>query len=173
LFLLIISWHSHILFQEMANPCIRPHINLYPEDAGKTLSEARHAAKWLHELPAEDTTPMIRIGADDYYIHEPAMLQNGQVCIPVRWFTRGDVFYSKAWPMEQVVVEGVNGWCVREDLEMEISQDQLLKNFPHFDKDHSFYNIPHPSRIFGMFNLSIFKFVIHSRIVRDSKGTRE
>ena len=27
--------------------------------------------------------------------------------------------------MEQVVEEGTNGWCVREDLEMEISQHQL------------------------------------------------
>jgi hypothetical protein len=137
----------------MSNPRVRPHLHFYPEDAGKTLSEARHAAKWLHELPAEDTTPMIRIGADNYYIHEPAILQNGRPCVPVRWFTRGDTFHAKAWPMEQVNIEGIDGWCVREDLEMEISQERLLRNLSYFEKDHSFYNIPHPSRIFGMFYL--------------------
>ena len=135
----------------MANPRVQPHLHFYPEDAGQTLSEARHAAKWLHELPAEDTTPMIRISADNYYIHEPAMLQNGQPCVPVRWFIRSGVFYAKAWPMEQVVVEGVEGWCVRKDLKMEVSQERLLKNLPSFEKDHSFYNVPHPSRILVCF----------------------
>jgi len=66
----------------MANPRVRPHLHFYPEDSGQSLSEARQAAKWLHELPSEDTTPMIRIQNDDYYILEPALLIGGHACIP-------------------------------------------------------------------------------------------
>ena len=61
----------------MANPRVRPHLHVYPEDSGQKLSEARQAAKWLHKLPSEDTTPMIRLQNIDYYIFEPALLING------------------------------------------------------------------------------------------------
>ena len=149
-------------FQELSNPQVRPHLHIYPEDSGDSLGEARQAAKWLHELPSEDTTPMIRLKDEDYYIHEPVILTNGDACVPARWFTRDGVFHAKAWPMERVVIEGNQGWCVREDLTIEVSEKQLLKNFPGFMKDHTFYNMPNPSHILGMsrFFLPLFLCLI-------------
>lgn len=47
----------------MANPLIRPHIRFYPEDAGSRLTETWQASRWLHELPSDILTPMVRIGA--------------------------------------------------------------------------------------------------------------
>jgi hypothetical protein len=135
-----------------------PHLHFYPEDSGVSLAEARQAEKWLHELSSQDTTPMIRHKADDYYIHEPVILTNGDACIPTRWFTRGGIFYAKAWPMEQIVVDGIRGWCVWEDLMIEIAEKQLLKNYLGFMKDHVFYNMPCLSSLLGMSNSFIFFF---------------
>ena len=95
---------------------------------------------------------MIRHKTDDYYTYKPVILTNGNVCIPTQWFTRGGIFYAKAWPMEQISVEGNLGWCVWEDLTIEVSDKQLLKNYLGFKKDHVFYNMPHPSSLLGMSN---------------------
>lgn len=45
--------------QEMANPHVHPHLALYPKDAGLELEHAHQAEKWLHELPDDETTPML------------------------------------------------------------------------------------------------------------------
>ena len=92
---------------------------------------------------------MIRLVKDDYYIYEPTMLINNTFCIPTRWFVRGGVFHAKAWVLQPTVQVDEEGWVVREDLEIEVSQEDLLKNFPCFAADHRLYNIPHPSRILG------------------------
>ncbi|KAJ7894700.1 hypothetical protein B0H14DRAFT_2312967, partial [Mycena olivaceomarginata] len=57
-----------------ANPKVRPHLHFLPEDSGPKSFEARQGQQWLNELPAERTTPMVRISGRDYYLHEPAML---------------------------------------------------------------------------------------------------
>jgi len=69
-----------------------PFVHFYPEDAGKTLGEARQATHWLKDLRPEEKTPMIHVGADDYYIFEPAMLKDFTFCIPEWWFTRNGIF---------------------------------------------------------------------------------
>jgi len=132
----------------MANPEVRPNLHVYPEDSGPMLSEARQAERWLKEMPPDELTPMIRIGEDDYYIYEPAMLINGSFCIPTRWFMRGGEFYCKAWPLRPV--SDSDGWQVREDVEIEVPQNDFLKNFPTLADDHRLYGVPHPSRILGM-----------------------
>ncbi|PPQ76947.1 LOW QUALITY PROTEIN: hypothetical protein CVT26_007944, partial [Gymnopilus dilepis] len=58
---------------EFANPKVRPHLSVYPEDSGLELSEARQGSRWLHEVPNGQTTPMALIGNQDYFIYEPAM----------------------------------------------------------------------------------------------------
>ncbi|KAI0723525.1 hypothetical protein C8Q76DRAFT_614464 [Earliella scabrosa] len=145
-----------ILAQEMANPRVRPHLHFYPEDTrGQVLGEARQASKWLKEMPNELLTPMLRLGDRDFYIHEPAMRNDGQVCMPVRWFNRlegasgGDrVWYAKCWRMEVVRTEAREGWRVIMD-EGEIRADELLKTFPELQADtvSRRYDLPSPSDI--------------------------
>lgn len=133
----------------MCNPKVRPFIHFYPEDTGPYLSEARQGRRWLKELRPEETTPMVRIQGNDYYIYEPAMLNNFSFCIPTRWFTRKGVFFARAWILEPRILGDESGWVVREDLEVEVRQDQLLKNFLQLGEDHERYRVPHPSVILG------------------------
>ncbi|KAJ7328003.1 hypothetical protein DFH08DRAFT_967771 [Mycena albidolilacea] len=108
---------GQIISQEMSNPKVRPHLEFYPEDTGKLLEQARQGKCWLEEMPSFQTTPMTRIGDQDYFIYEPAMLDDGKFCVPHHWF------------------------C-----ESEVSQAGL-KSFPKLKADISLYNFPDPSKI--------------------------
>ncbi|KAF7371201.1 hypothetical protein MSAN_00755600 [Mycena sanguinolenta] len=65
---------SQIIAQEMSNPKFAQLVVL-SQDSGPKLSEARQGQRWLKELPDSQTTPMLRIAQQDYFIHEPAMLE--------------------------------------------------------------------------------------------------
>ncbi|KAJ7885666.1 hypothetical protein B0H14DRAFT_3431620 [Mycena olivaceomarginata] len=103
-----------------------PPSRLYPEDTGKLLAEARQGKRWLEEIPSSQTTPMARIGKQDYFIHEPAMLDDGKFCS----------------------ANSLN-WRVIQS-ESEVSQARFLKSFPKLKADISFYNFPNPSKIKDM-----------------------
>ncbi|KAJ7634450.1 hypothetical protein FB45DRAFT_1025398 [Roridomyces roridus] len=145
---------AQIIAQEMANPKVRPHLSFYPEDSGPKLSEAKQGARWLKELPDDQTTPMVRMYGQDFYIHEPAMLRDGQCCIPTRWFTRGDEFFANCWELEPVVKETGSGWrVVIKSQPLVVPASQFLKSFPSWQRDVGVYNhIPGPTHIFEVFN---------------------
>ncbi len=133
----------------MSNPQIRPLLEFYPEDAGKHLSEARQAARWLNEAPDDQLTPMLRVRhGEDYYIHEPMMLRDGVVCMPYRWFKRKGKHFARCWQMQTCVSETQAVWRVLKVDGYEVSEDDLLKNFPELCKDaEQIYNLPHPAMI--------------------------
>ncbi|KAF7344648.1 hypothetical protein MVEN_01625000 [Mycena venus] len=66
-----------IIAQEMANPSVRKNLHFLPEDTTPSLSEAWQASRWLDELDSDLTTPMIRKHGQDFFIHEPTMLRDG------------------------------------------------------------------------------------------------
>ncbi|KAJ6618918.1 hypothetical protein B0H10DRAFT_1947133 [Mycena sp. CBHHK59/15] len=78
-----------IIAQEMTNPTTPTNLHFFPEDSGPSLSQAWQATRWLDELDSDLTTPTIRIQKQDFYIHEPTLLSNGLLCMPIRWFKRG------------------------------------------------------------------------------------
>jgi hypothetical protein len=133
----------------MSNPKVRPHLRFYPEDSGKVLEEARQGKRWLEEIPPEKTTPMVRIGTQDYYIYEPVMLRDGAFRMPFRWFVRGKILFAKCWDME--VINGDDGryWRVSQR-ESEVSQHDLMKNLPDLRNDFHLYDVPDPSIIKGI-----------------------
>ena len=146
----------------MANPRVRPFLHFYPEDTGgRVLAEACQAKRWLEEVAPELLTPMLRLGNHDFYIHEPAMLDDGSVCMPVRCFNRvtpsGErEWYAKCWRMEVVLAgpqsgqsENGDGWRVIEDV-FETRAERFLKTFEELERDHGTYsNLPSPSNIRG------------------------
>ncbi|KAJ7857099.1 hypothetical protein B0H14DRAFT_2578514 [Mycena olivaceomarginata] len=140
---------GQILSQEMSNPKVRPHLDFYPEDTGKLLAEARQGKRWLEEIPSSQTTPMARIGKQDYFIHEPAMLDDGKFCVPIRWFVRDKVLVAKCWDLVVITTETGQNWRVIQS-ESEVSQARFLKSFPKLKADISFYNFPNPSKIKDM-----------------------
>lgn len=121
----------------MCNPKVQEHLFFFPEDTGNSLEEARQAACWLHKMKPDDATPMVQIKNLDYFIHEPTMLVDGICCIPTCWFTRKGLFYACAWKLSATT----SGWIVHRETEIEISQNQLLKNFPRFCDDHREYRL--------------------------------
>ena len=128
----------------MANPHVRPHLSFYPEDANQHLSEARHGARWLRDMPSSQTTPMIRVNkTDDYYIYEPAMLKDNMFVIPHRWFAKHGEFYALAWKLIPTTTShGAHGWQVQQDIELKIPASQLFKNFPSLCSIHERYGVP-------------------------------
>lgn len=139
----------------MANPKVRPHLKFYPEDSQKNISEARQADRWLHEIDDEDLTPMARLGTRDYhrdfYIHEPAMLRSGEVCMPVRWFSVGEVLFAKCWQMQTITTEYGQAWRVLKCDDYVVPLSQFLNSFPDLcsEVDSGRSSLPHPSMIHG------------------------
>ncbi|KAK7006328.1 hypothetical protein R3P38DRAFT_3366987 [Favolaschia claudopus] len=159
-----------IIAQEMANPKVRPHLSFYPEDSGPKLSEARQGDRWLKELPDNQTTPMVRIAQQDYFIHEPAMLRNGECCIPTRWFTKSGQLFANCWQLQPIVTDAGVGWRVFITSEpLVVAATEFLKNFPELrvDVESGFYDKPNPANIFGKYMtvLQILRF--NSDIVVD------
>ena len=94
---------------------------------------------------------MARIANQDYFIFEPAMLRDGRFCVPFRWFTRGNVLHAKCWELRVVASEHGSQWRAIVGDGFEVSQHDLLKNFPDLQSDHELYGVPHPSNIQGQF----------------------
>ncbi|PBK79410.1 hypothetical protein ARMGADRAFT_1049148 [Armillaria gallica] len=145
---------SQIIAQEMANPQVRPHLHFYPEDSGKRLAEVRQGSRWLHELPDELLTPMLRINNIDYYIHETAMLRDRSLCVPFRWFMRGGKHYGRCWKLQAMSREGSVVWRVIKTDGVDVSEDEFLKNAPELRQDAvSLYNFPSdPTLIHDVFD---------------------
>ena len=100
-------------------------MKFYPEDAGQTLNETSQASQWLHEANPHHLTQMYRIGTRDYYIFEPAALGDGTICMPTRWFKRGDAMWFKAWLMVAETHEDRHGWVIDQTMELTLSEANL------------------------------------------------
>lgn len=125
-------------------------MHFYAEETHPHLRETRQADRWLKEVRPEDTTPMIRLQKSDYYIFEPAMLDDQSVCVPHRWFTRDGKFLAKAWILEQTLSDdNIPGWVVRQDREVEVHEGQFFKNFPELGQCFRLYGVPDPANIYG------------------------
>lgn len=135
------------VLQEIANPKVRPHLRFFPEDCGGQLSEAYQARRWLRELDPGLTTPMIRHKNQDFYIFEPTIVRQNKVCMPIRWFSRGNKMFAYAWQMEPSFAG--NGWVVREDQVVEIDSEQLVTAFPSFRSSYGHLKLPNPENIIG------------------------
>lgn len=138
----------------MANPLIRPHIRFYPEDAGSRLTETWQASRWLHELPSDILTPMVRIGAQDFYIYEPAKLWDGQVVVPFRWFTRctsnanrTPSLFGRGWRTQ--ISDDNSGYIVHEFETVVFDTSILTISFPLMVDTHCTDMIPDPRHING------------------------
>ncbi|KAF8868160.1 hypothetical protein CPB84DRAFT_1819491 [Gymnopilus junonius] len=130
---------GQIIAQEYGNPRVQPHLSEYPEDSGPELSEAQQGSHWLHEIPNKQMTPMACIGNQDYFIYKPAMLRDGCFCIPFRWFMRRGILYAKCWDLHIVTTDSGSVWQVVTCKGLEVSQDDLLKNFLDLQSDHLHY----------------------------------
>ncbi|KAJ7842057.1 hypothetical protein B0H13DRAFT_1909984 [Mycena leptocephala] len=104
-------------YYEMSNPQVRPYLHFYPEYSGSLLEEARQGKRWLEEIPSTQTTPMARIGPASYFIHEPAMLADGQFCMPFRYIRSDFQRYKVPDPSKiKDILDPITGIIVEWDL---------------------------------------------------------
>lgn len=139
------------LTQEMANPKIRPYIEVYPEDAEDSLQNANQGRRWLHELDAELLTPMVRQGDQDFFSFEPAILNDGSVVVPVRWFTFRKSLYAIAWGAFPGRVGSSIGWYIHQYETLRIPASEFSVSFPYFCESFSYRNLPDPRNILGVY----------------------
>lgn len=130
----------------MSNPHVRAHLRFFPEDAGCRLAEAWQAKRWLTELDFDLATPMCRQEHQDFYTLEPALLADGRVCMPFRWFTRRGQTFARTWALE---VQGNATWLVRQDIEFDVPLSAFLLNLPGLVQTYAQYQLPDPRRILG------------------------
>ena len=134
----------------MANPHVRPHLHFYPEDSGKTVNEYWQAKHWREEVDAERLTPMAEIQNHHFFTFEPSLLNDGSVCMPVRWFHRAGVVFAMAWTMHQVPSADGGSWVVEEYNQIEVPQGRFLVPFNEWDKYFSTRGLPHAKNISGI-----------------------
>ncbi|KIM68453.1 hypothetical protein SCLCIDRAFT_20369 [Scleroderma citrinum Foug A] len=125
-----------IIVQEMANPCIRPHVRHYPEDAGGQLEQPWQASRWLHEIDPSIATPMICKGHQDFYVFEPTELVDGTMVIPECWYTKP---LTMARP-----------GSASTDFEYWAHACQLLLSLPHLLETYEADDLPDPCNIIGL-----------------------
>ncbi|KAJ6583660.1 hypothetical protein B0H10DRAFT_2168146 [Mycena sp. CBHHK59/15] len=140
-----------LIAQEMANPTVRENLRFLPEDTKPSLSQAWQAKRWLNELDSDLTTPMIRIHKQDFFINEPTLLSNGIVCMPVRWFTRGNKTFAQVWKMRWAseTLRG-HGWIIEGDHEFDVEASDFLVSFPILVTSHISRGLPDPRIIRGI-----------------------
>lgn len=138
----------------MANPKVRPNMHFYPEDAGDTLEHAWQGRRWKDKIDPTLLTPMVRVGNQDFFVHEPAYLKNGVVCLPIRWFERDGSLFARAARMDLVSTDAARYWVVREDEQRELSITDFDLSFPSFRAMAASYDLPDPADIRGTISLT-------------------
>lgn len=135
----------------MANPLIRPYLHFLPEARPNHLSEARHAKRWLEEVDDSHLTPMVRSATakQDFFIHEPTMLQTNEVCLPLRFFTSGGIVFAKTYRMLKADQHGEKGWIVDMSSHLSVPISQFAIALPRLLSSHERLGIPDPTKIFG------------------------
>ncbi|KAI8444648.1 hypothetical protein BY996DRAFT_6425526 [Phakopsora pachyrhizi] len=63
---------------------------------GKNIYKLAQSEKWLHQYPRNLQAQMISVGGKHYYIYEPVQLIDGNVVVPVFFYTKGGKIYAKA-----------------------------------------------------------------------------
>ncbi|KAH7873932.1 uncharacterized protein C8R40DRAFT_1048559, partial [Lentinula edodes] len=143
-----------LIRQEMGNPKIRPHIHHYPEDSGQHVEHAWQADAW-RTLDPDLSSPMVRVGGQDFFIHELAKLDNGTYVIPFRWLTcsRGlpggpeQQFFGLAWSVEICSTFSGCGFVVHQHQTIQFPVSCLLSSFPYLVESYDLDGIPDPRNI--------------------------
>lgn len=103
---MVSSWRRYMLAyilmaepQDFANPRVAEHLVFYPELNPKRVTDACDTGRWP-SLPLDLLTPMIRVGAQDFYVNELALLKSGDFVIPFMWHTWDGALSGLCHPCE-------------------------------------------------------------------------
>ncbi|KAI8461540.1 hypothetical protein BY996DRAFT_8404742, partial [Phakopsora pachyrhizi] len=86
-----------LLTQELGNPLVSKFVEFYPElSNGKNIYKLSQSEKRLHQFPRNLRAQMISVGGKQFYIYEPVQLIDGNLVVPVFFYTKGGKIYAKA-----------------------------------------------------------------------------
>lgn len=137
----------------MSNPKVRPHLHFYAEDNGTSVNEYYQASHWRERcsqtegFPQITLTPMVTIGTQQYFLYEPCVLRDGQVCMPCEWFQRSGHFYAMVWSLRPTADS--SGWIVEEFNLFEVPEDMFLLSFTSWHSSEVTTGLPDAQKIQG------------------------
>ncbi|RDX40530.1 hypothetical protein OH76DRAFT_1394203 [Lentinus brumalis] len=140
---------------ELANPLVCRHLHWYSEEVGDSGSEAWQFDKWRHEVPGSIAGPMVRSPeGKDYFVNEPALANVDNLgsiapVIPVRWFMRDGGLHALAHRL-YVHPRDQNAYTIDGRSALELPMSAFFSPYPDFAREHSYYNLPSPSRVTGV-----------------------
>ncbi|KAI8443632.1 hypothetical protein BY996DRAFT_4602884, partial [Phakopsora pachyrhizi] len=81
---------------ELGNPLVAKYLDFYPEDAaGQNIFKLSQSEKWLHQFPRDLQAQTISHGGKHFYIYEPVQINNGNVVVPIYFYTKKNKLFSK------------------------------------------------------------------------------
>ncbi|KAI6106811.1 hypothetical protein EDD17DRAFT_1782578 [Pisolithus thermaeus] len=135
-----VNYLPSIIAQEMANPCVHPHIHHYPEDAGSQLDQPWQASRWLCEIDPTITTPMICKAWQDFYVFELMKLMDGTMVVPEHWYTKPAPqnsphfdfeYWACVWRAHPVTSSCTHGYVIHAYDIVEVSSPLLSMHPPN------------------------------------------
>ncbi|KIJ40620.1 hypothetical protein M422DRAFT_256592 [Sphaerobolus stellatus SS14] len=117
----------------------------------------------------DSLTPMIRVGSQDFFIFEPALVEGSKAVIPHRFFLRDGKMQMLAWPLEEDK-EG-KGWVVRKDKDMEMPCSQLMVSWLDFVASYQNRGLTDPRIILGV-RTSGLPSLLHWKETTPAEGNR-
>ena len=91
---------TELLFQDYANPLIRPHLEFYPEITDGHVKEVWQAEKWRKRIDPRILTPMVAVGSKHFYVFEFARLRDGRYIVPERWVKYKGELHAEAFEVD-------------------------------------------------------------------------
>ncbi|KAL1674251.1 hypothetical protein EV122DRAFT_282209 [Schizophyllum commune] len=138
---------GHTYYMIPPHRSVRKHLQLYPEDAGRSLHECCQADRWLKEMDPHLLTQMIRLpNGKDFYVFEPAVLSDDSLCVPTRWFRKDGNLWARAWTMS---VWQSNGWVVDEWSERIVSASEFVVSGEEIAQGLIPFGLPKGNHIYG------------------------
>ncbi|KAI8450568.1 hypothetical protein BY996DRAFT_6417251 [Phakopsora pachyrhizi] len=99
---------------ELGNPLASKFVEFYPElSNGKNLYKLAQSEKWLHQYPRNLRPQMISFGGKHYYIYVPVQLIDGNVVVPVFFYTKREITSEG-----KEIIQLPNPWRVKADGKM-------------------------------------------------------
>lgn len=138
--------------QEMANPRVRPHLEFYPEDTGgKNIRKCAQTDAWLRDADDSNLTPMVRLRGQDFFVHEPALLNDGHAVMPTRWFMRNNKLHAMVWKLRACSSDVGDSWIVEAHSLYTLPCERFAVSFTHFNSSAMATSVPPATNIRGVY----------------------
>lgn len=111
-----------------------------------------HAQKWMKEVDANLSGPMVCHNGKDYFVNEPALAKVGpyvQAVLPSQFFRHEGEIWARVQYLRNHPSEGTLIIDMQKGVCEEIRISQLFYNFVDFQTNHQHYGFADASKVTG------------------------